>query len=81
LAEIPYGRRLSQTAAERQQDIAFIFVSPDGGEHHVSWRELDEASNRVARLLADDGVDAHSTVVTAMPRAQADAPVTIDGPG
>jgi bile acid-coenzyme A ligase len=71
LAEISYGGRLSQMAAERPHDIAFIFVSQDGGEHHVSWRELDEGSNRIARLLADNGVDEHSTVVTAMPNSVA----------
>jgi bile acid-coenzyme A ligase len=68
---ISYGRRLSQMAAERPEGSAFIFVSQDGTEHDVSWRELDEASNRVARLLDDHGVGQGSTVVTALPNSVA----------
>jgi bile acid-coenzyme A ligase len=56
-------------AAERPEAIAFTFVSQAGEEHDVSWRTLDEASNRVARLLGDHGVDAGATVVTAMPNS------------
>ena len=71
MAEISYGRRLSQLAAERPQAIAFTFVAQDGAEQHITWRELDEASNRAARLLVDQGVDEHATVVTAMPNSVA----------
>jgi bile acid-coenzyme A ligase len=66
---VSYGRRLSQMAAERPDGSAFIFVSQDGSEHDVSWRELDEASNRVARLLDDHGVGQGATVVTALPNS------------
>jgi bile acid-coenzyme A ligase len=68
---ISYGRRLTQMAAERPEGSAFIFVSQNGSEHDVSWRELDEASNRVARLLDDHGVGQGSTVVTALPNSVA----------
>src|SRR5580704_587119 len=68
---VSYGRRLSQMAAERPEDSAFIFVAQNGAEHDVSWRELDEASNRVARLLDDHGVGLGSTVVTALPNSVA----------
>ncbi|MFW6074361.1 MAG: AMP-binding protein, partial [Chloroflexota bacterium] len=37
---------------------------PDDGEHvHVSWDAFDRESTRIARLLAEYGVDASSTVV------------------
>jgi bile acid-coenzyme A ligase len=68
---ISYGRRLSQIRADRPDDNAFVFVAQNGDEHDVSWRELDEASNRVARLLGDHGIDSDSTVVTAMPNSVA----------
>jgi bile acid-coenzyme A ligase len=68
---ISYGRRLSQIRADRPEESAFVFVAQNGDEHDVSWRELDEASNRVARLLGDHGIDADSTVVTAMPNSVA----------
>jgi bile acid-coenzyme A ligase len=58
-------------AAERPEGSAFVFVSQNGSEHDVSWRELDEASNRVARLLDDHGVGQGSTVVTALPNSVA----------
>src|SRR5471032_1244947 len=68
---ISYGRRLSEIRADRPEDSAFVFVAQNGDEHDVSWRELDEASNRVARLLGDHGIDSDSTVVTAMPNSVA----------
>jgi bile acid-coenzyme A ligase len=68
---VSYGRRLSQIRAERPDDSAFVFVSQGGEERDVSWRELDEASNRVARLLGDRGIGPGSTVVTALPNSVA----------
>jgi bile acid-coenzyme A ligase len=68
---VSYGRRLSQLAVQRPDDSAFVFVSQNGDERDVSWRELDEASNRVARLLGAHGVGADSTVVTALPNSVA----------
>ncbi len=38
LQPVSYGRRLSQMAAERPEDSAFIFVEQTGHEHDVSWR-------------------------------------------
>jgi bile acid-coenzyme A ligase len=68
---VSYGRRLSQIAAERPDGSAFVFVSQNGDERDVSWRELDDASNRVARLLDAHGVGSDSTVVTALPNSVA----------
>jgi bile acid-coenzyme A ligase len=68
---ISYGGRLTQMATERPEDSAFIFVEQNGTEHDVSWRELDQASNRVTRLLEDHGVGQGSTVVTALPNSVA----------
>jgi bile acid-coenzyme A ligase len=46
---------------------AIIFLPRDGDERRVSWRALERASNRLARLLAAQGVNAHATVVVGLP--------------
>ncbi|MBV9581863.1 MAG: AMP-binding protein [Chloroflexi bacterium] len=64
---ISFGRRLGMLADEHPEHTAIIFVPRSGDERRLSWLELDRASNRVARLLAAQGVDARSTVVVGLP--------------
>src|SRR5690349_4996930 len=66
-ALISYGRRLGMLADEHPERAAIIFVPQAGEERRVSWRELDRASNRLARLLAAHGVGERSTVVVGLP--------------
>src|SRR4051794_29510067 len=66
-ALMSFGRRLSMLADEHPDQPAIIFVPHEGNERRVSWRELDHASNRLARLLEAQGVDEHSTVVVGLP--------------
>ncbi|MCW2622951.1 MAG: AMP-dependent synthetase and ligase [Frankiales bacterium] len=56
MADVSYGQRLRDLAAEREGATAFVFVAEDGSERDVSWRELDDRSNQVARLLQDRGI-------------------------
>jgi bile acid-coenzyme A ligase len=56
-------------AGDRPDAVAFVLAAQDGTEQHVTWLELDQASNRVARLLADRGVGQGHIVVTAMPNS------------
>ena len=61
---IPWGTRISQLAAEHPAKAAIVFAPQDGRRHETtSWRELDEGSNRVARLFQDQGLDENSTLV------------------
>ena len=61
---IPWGARISQLAAAHPDQPAIVFVSQDGNAHEItSWRELDEGSNRAARLFANQGLGADSTLV------------------
>ena len=53
---ISYGRRLGDLARERPDALALVFARRDGTERRHSWRELDRASNRIARLLATHGL-------------------------
>ena len=70
-APVSYGARLTQMATERPGETAFVLVAQGGDEDHVSWRQLDEASNRVARMLDEHEVGPGSTVVTALPNSVA----------
>ena len=62
-----HGGRYPLLAQEHPEKTAIVFVSVDGSERQVSWRELDERSNQVARLLAGRGVGEHSLVVVGLP--------------
>ena len=53
---IPYGSRLTELAAERGDAAAVTFVSEDGSERTVSWRELEQHSNQLARVFAAHGL-------------------------
>lgn len=67
MGAVSYGRRLSLLAAARPEQAVIIFAPQDGAERMVTWRELDERSNRVARLLAGRGVGERSLVVVGLP--------------
>ncbi|MHB8644905.1 MAG: AMP-binding protein [Thermomicrobiales bacterium] len=64
---ISFGRRLGMLADEHPERAAIIFVPREGEERRVSWRELDRASNRLARLMAAQGVGERSTVIVGLP--------------
>lgn len=64
---VSYGRRIIELAAEHPERTAILFVPREGPERALSWRELDRATNQVARLLADRGVDERSRVIIALP--------------
>src|ERR1700683_3392360 len=53
---IPYGTRLGQVAESGGDGTAVVFVSEDGGEQTISWRQLDVRSNQLARVLAQRGL-------------------------
>jgi len=61
--DISFGRRTAELAAAHPKKPAVIFLPQTGEERVVSWRELDRASNRIARLLAARGVHEGATVV------------------
>jgi bile acid-coenzyme A ligase len=61
--EITFGWRVADLAAEHPEKAAIIFIPQQGEERTVTWRELDRATNRIARLLAERGVTEGSMVV------------------
>ncbi len=61
--EISFGRRVAALADEHPEKAAIIFLPQEGAERTVTWREFDRTTNRIARLLADRGVEQGATVV------------------
>ncbi len=52
----PYGTRIRQVAMEHPERTAVLFSAEDGTERAVTWRQLDERSTQLARVMADRGV-------------------------
>ncbi|HEX5109214.1 MAG TPA: class I adenylate-forming enzyme family protein, partial [Vicinamibacterales bacterium] len=64
---VSWGKRLSDLAAEHPDKPAIIFV-PVAGEHQtLTWEALDHWSNRLARRLAELGLDETSMLAIGLP--------------
>lgn len=64
---VSFGRRVTDLATEHPDGIAVIFATLGGDDLTLTWGELDRASNRAARALAERGVGPTSMVVIALP--------------
>lgn len=62
-----YGRRLTEIATDRPDDVDLIIAQHDHTERHVTWRELESRANQIGRALADQGVKKDSVVCLALP--------------
>lgn len=60
---ISIGRRITMLAETTPERPAIIFAPRQGEDRRITLRELDQMSNRAARLLASRGADERSTVV------------------
>lgn len=67
LTEVSYGRRLTEIATERPDDVDLVLVAEDGTESDVPWREMETRANQIARLLQNRDVNAGSIVTLALP--------------
>ncbi len=61
-AEVSFGQRLTDLAAQFGDRIAITLAKQDGTEDTLSWADLERWSNRAARLFAANGVDAETMV-------------------
>jgi bile acid-coenzyme A ligase len=52
----PYGTRLTRLAEELGDTTAVVLVREDGGEQAVTWRELENRSNQLARVFTTQGL-------------------------
>ena len=53
---LPYGSRLTRLAGAHGDATAVTLVAEDGRERTVSYRELDERANQLARVFASRGL-------------------------
>jgi bile acid-coenzyme A ligase len=67
MTDVSYGRRLTELAAERPDDVDIIFVERDGTERGASWLELETRANQIARLMEAEGVELGDMVGLALP--------------
>jgi bile acid-coenzyme A ligase len=66
---VSYGKRLSDLAEMHPDATALLFVTVTGDERPVTWGELDQRSNRIARSLARIGVGQGDMVVIELPNS------------
>ena len=53
---VPNGTQIHEVATKDPDGIGVIFVAEDGSERLVTWRELDDRSTQLARVLAEQGI-------------------------
>ena len=53
---VPYGTQIRLTAEAEPDAVAIVFAGEDGTERLVTFRELDERSTQIARVLIDRGL-------------------------
>ncbi len=75
--EVSYGRRLTEIAAERPDDVDLVIVDRDGNERGITWRELEARANQIARALQAIGVRKDDIVALALPSCIEHVLVTI----
>lgn len=51
-----YGERFHQIAQEKPDEIALIYAAEDGTVTEHTWRELDDRSTQLARVLRERGL-------------------------
>ena len=61
------GRRLTQLAQQRPDEIALIVERLDGGTDTLTWLQMEQWANRLAHRLAETGVKQASFVAINLP--------------
>src|SRR5262245_50353005 len=64
------GRRLTQLAEQKPDEIALIVERQDGGEDTLTWLQMEQWANRLAHRLAEAGVKQTSFVAINLPNGQ-----------
>ena len=65
----PIGQWIGMVADERPDEPALIFAPQEGDDQIYSWREFDQWSNQLARLLLEHGVAESDRVVIGLPNS------------
>ncbi|HEX4216863.1 MAG TPA: AMP-binding protein [Acidimicrobiales bacterium] len=53
---VPFGTKIHDVATKDPDGVGVIFAAEDGSERAVTWRQLDERSTQLARVLAERGL-------------------------
>ena len=61
------GRQLADIARVKPDAPAIIYISPENKESVMTWRGLEQLSNRIAWYLMDKGIAPGKSVVVALP--------------
>jgi bile acid-coenzyme A ligase len=75
--EVSYGRRLTEIATQRPNDVDLIMVDRLGNERPLSWLELETRANQIARALQSVGVGKDDIVALALPNCPEHVLVTL----
>jgi bile acid-coenzyme A ligase len=63
---VSFGEQLRRLARQRPDETAIVFVAADGARDELTWAELDDQSNAVARRLAEAGLGVDDVLPIAM---------------
>jgi len=63
---VGFGQRLAQHAISRPDEVAIEFISLNYKRTQISWKQLESATNRLARLIQARGGTKGSMVVVAL---------------
>lgn len=66
---VSFGRRISDLAAERPDDIALVFVPRRGEERSFSWSAVERRALQIAGLLRGEGVGQGALVIIGLPNS------------
>ncbi len=66
---VSYGERVRRLARQHPDDRALLFAARNGRDIALSWSELDQRSNQVARLLTASGLGFDDLVVVGLPNS------------
>ena len=64
------GRRLTQLAQQKPDEIALIVERQDGSADKLTWLQMEQWANRLAHRLAESGVKQASFVAINLPNCQ-----------
>jgi len=64
------GRRLTQLAQQKPDEVALIVERQDGDADKVTWLQMEQWANRLAHRLAEAGVKQASFVAINLPNGQ-----------
>jgi bile acid-coenzyme A ligase len=66
---ISHGRRLTELAEARGDEVAVVFAASDGAESSLTWHQLEARANQVGHLLRQQGIGEGDLAIVALPNS------------